>query len=161
MSKKIAKAKYGAADRPLKIGSKEIPCYVLDDGKRVLVRGGMFDALDMKSGSAGKRTQGDRLTKFIHTKAIKPFVDKGLDDRIRNPIAFRTPSGNDAYGYEATILPDICDAVLDARNTGNLNFQQKHIAAACEILVRAFAKVGIIALVDEATGYQYYRQGNH
>ncbi|HDY84621.1 hypothetical protein LCGC14_1606160 [marine sediment metagenome] len=64
------------------------------------------------------RWQGDRLTKFIHTKGIKPFVNNELDDMIRNPISFRTPSGSDAYGYEATILPDICDAVLDARNSG-------------------------------------------
>jgi hypothetical protein len=31
---------------------------------------------------------------------------------------------------------------------------QAHIADQCEILVRGFARVGIIALVDEATGYQ-------
>jgi hypothetical protein len=35
-----------------------------------------------------------------------------------------------------------------------LQKQQYHIAARCEILVRGFARVGIIALVDEATGYQ-------
>ncbi len=80
-----------------------------------------------------------------------------LSDLIRNPIAFRVPTGQDAYGYEATILPDICEVVLDARNEGTLNNQQRHIAAACEILIRSFAKVGIIALVDEATGYQVGR----
>jgi hypothetical protein len=62
-----------------------------------------------------------------------------------------------AYGYDATILPEICDAVLEARNRGNLNYQQEHIAKQAEILVRAFAKIGIIALVDEATGYQELR----
>lgn len=62
-----------------------------------------------------------------------------------------------AYGYEATILPEICDTVLAAREAGALNYQQKHIAKQCEILVRAFARVGIIALVDEATGYQEIR----
>jgi hypothetical protein len=51
-----------------------------------------------------------------------------------------------AYGYEATILADICDAVLKARENGDLNYQQEHIAQRCEILVRAFARVGIIAL---------------
>jgi len=38
-----------------------------------------------------------------------------------------------------------------------LQKQQEHIADQCEILLRGFARVGIIALVDEATGYQYDR----
>jgi hypothetical protein len=74
-----------------------------------------------------------------------------------NPIKFRTPNGNVAYGYEATILADICDAVLQARAEGKLQKQQEHIARQCEILVRGFARVGIIALIDEATGYQEVR----
>jgi len=65
--------------------------------------------------------------------------------------------GNIAYGYDATILPEICDAVLEARKAGKLHYQQEHIAEQAEILIRAFAKVGIIALVDEATGYQEVR----
>lgn len=36
--------------------------------------------------------------------------------------------------------------------------QQEHIAKRAEILVRGFARIGIIALVDEATGYQRDRE---
>jgi len=35
--------------------------------------------------------------------------------------------------------------------------RQEIIAEQCEILIRALAKVSIIALVDEATGYQRVR----
>jgi len=70
------------------------------------------------------------------------------------PVKFKTPAGNVAYGYEATVLADICEAVLAARRGGHLMKQQEHIAAQCEILVRGFARVGIIALIDEVTGYQ-------
>jgi hypothetical protein len=34
---------------------------------------------------------------------------------------------------------------------------KSHIAKQCELLVRAFARVGIVALVDEVTGYQEIR----
>ena len=61
-------------------------------------------------------------------------------------------------GYEATVLIDICDAFLQARKEINLSPRQKIIADQCEILVRSFAKVGLIALIDEATGYQYDRE---
>ena len=55
------------------------------------------------------------------------------------------------------MLADLCNAVLDARQAGNLHYQQEHIAVRCEMLIRAFAKLGIVALVDEATGYQEVR----
>jgi hypothetical protein len=54
-------------------------------------------------------------------------------------------------------LADICDVVLSARKQGILVPQQVHIADQCELLVRGFARIGIIALVDEATGFQYSR----
>jgi hypothetical protein len=148
-------AKYGSPDRPLKIGSLEIPCYVLDDGRRVITQAGVLSALEMSSGSATKGG-GDRLTNFATTKSLNPFVSIGLLEMIKNPIRFRG-HGSLSYGYEATILAEICDAVLASREADQLNHQQQHIAKQAEILVRAFAKVGIVALVDEATGYQEIR----
>ena len=135
------------------LGNVAIPCYVLSDDRRVIVQRGMLTALDMSQGTAG-RGGGDRLAKFIATNALKGFVREDLQDVINNPIRFRTTDGLIAYGYEATILADLCDAVLEARKHGKLHYQQVHIAEQCEMLVRSFAKVGIIALVDEATGYQ-------
>ena len=38
MSDKPLKAKYGSVDKPLKIGDIEIPCYVLEDGTRILTQ---------------------------------------------------------------------------------------------------------------------------
>jgi|HubBroStandDraft_6_1064221.scaffolds.fasta_scaffold43595_2 hypothetical protein len=148
----IKEATHGSDDHPLRIGDIEIPCYVLEDGRRVIIQGGMMNALDMKQGTAG-RGAGDRLAKFIATKSVSPFVTNELVEVITNPIKFRVGAAL-AYGYEATILADVCDAVLKARENGDLHYQQEHIAKRCEILVRAFARVGIIALVDEATGYQ-------
>lgn len=150
------KAICGAPDRPLRIGNIEIPCYVLEGEKRVLVQRSMVTALDMARGSSGGQG-GDRLAKFLQTKSIKPFVSEELSMVTTKPIRFKTPHGNIAYGYEATILADICEAVLSARRENKLHRQQKHIAEKCEILLGGFARVGIIALVDEATGYQEMR----
>src|SRR5690348_944073 len=70
---KVPVATHGAPDHPLRIGDIEIPCYVLDDKRRVLVQRGMMEALDMKQGTAG-RGAGDRLAKFLATKAISDYV---------------------------------------------------------------------------------------
>ncbi|MCC7423103.1 MAG: P63C domain-containing protein [Planctomycetaceae bacterium] len=147
----------GSPDKPLVIGEVELPCYVLEDGRRVLHQRGMVDAIGMSRGSSGG-TGGDRLAKFVAGDRLKEFVPDTLRSVTENPIRFRTPAGALAYGYEATVLADICEAVLSARQSGLLQKQQEHIAKQCEILMRGFARVGIIALVDEATGYQEFRE---
>ncbi len=150
----VLKATHGSADHPLKIGDLDIPCYVLEDGRRVLSLGGMVKALGMSIGGAGGG-EGDRLVSFASGKSISPFISSDLASRMKTAIRFQAPTGGTvATGYEATILADLCDAVLEARKVGALRPQQEHIAHQCEVLVRGFARVGIIALIDEATGYQ-------
>jgi hypothetical protein len=76
------------------------------------------------------------------------------------PITFRTPQGIRASGYRAELLPDVCNIYLTARDAGVLPKNQEHVARQADILVRGLAKVGIIALVDEATGFQELRAKN-
>lgn len=149
----LPKATHGSADHPLRLGDVEIPCYVLEDGTRVLSQRGMVAGLGMTYGSG--QGGADRLTGFAGGKAISSFINKEMMALITSPIKFRHSSGGGvAFGYPATLLVDICDAVLAARRAGALQKQQEHIAHQAELLVRGFARVGIIALVDEATGYQ-------
>jgi len=155
---KLPKAKYGSPDRPLQLGELKLAVYVLDDGTRVIVQRKMIEALGMSQGSSAG-TGGDRLAKFASGKLLKPFINNDLAILTQNPIKFAQPrGGRAAYGYEATVLADLCEAVLKARDAGVLQKNQLHIAAQCEILMRSFAKVGIIALIDEATGYQFDRK---
>jgi hypothetical protein len=150
----LPKATHGSADHPLRIGELEITCYVLDDGRRVLSLGGILRAMGMSTGSAGGG-EGDRLVSFASGKYVSPYMSADLLSRMKTSIRFQAPTGGSAAtGYEAEILPDLCDAVLEARKAGALRPHQMHIAEQAEILVRGFARVGIIALVDEATGYQ-------
>ena len=147
----------GAADQPLVIGDIEIPCYVLEDETRVLSQSGMFSGLGLARRGLVPVGGGDQIPRFAASKAINPFISEDLMHGLTNPILF-TVNGSEAYGFSATILPKICKAVLDARRAGNLNFQQRGLAHRCEILVQGLATVGIVALVDEATGYQRIRE---
>ena len=149
----VKQATHGSEDHPLKIGDIEISAYVLEDETRVLSQRGVVGGLGMKYGS--RAGGADRLAGFLAGERLSPFVSKELLALIENPIRFRHPGGGGvAFGYPATILADICDVVLNARKAGVLQKQQEHIADQCELLVRGFARVGIIALVDEATGFQ-------
>lgn len=155
-TKVVPKSAFGSLDRPLRIGDAEIPCYVLDDGRRVLVQRGLQAGIGMST--SGGTGGAHRLARFLEGLQAKGLELGDLAVRIRNPILFQ-PDGfaKTAYGYEATILPDICDAVLEAEKKGLLLPSQAHFARQCAILSKAFARVGIIALVDEATGYQGVR----
>lgn len=168
MNEKIVKAGYGSPDRPVKIAGREIAAYVLDDQQhtRVLVQRGMQEALGLgqgggrapKKGDEGGRAQtGDRLVQLVSGQRITPFVSNEVLMRAQNPIKFKLPNGVLAYGYEAILLPEICNAILEAREQRKLTIQQLPLAKRCEILVRGFAATGIIALVDEVTGYQEIR----
>jgi hypothetical protein len=163
----LPKATHGSEDHPLKIGDVAIPCYVLEDGRRVLTRAGLQTGIGM-SASGAIRAGEQRLALFMNGLAERAGTAGDHDFALRcamlatqlaSPIRFRAPNANAAWiGYEATILADLCDAILAARANGFLTHLQEHIAQKAEVLVRGFARVGIIALIDEATGYQRDRE---
>lgn len=158
IAKKAAEARWGKVATHagvLRIGiddhSIEIPCLVLEDGTRVITGRGMTSAIGMKG-------RGQGMARIVEHRALKPFISEELRLAIENPIKLPGSGSrkvNPTSGYEATVLLRICDSILDARRAGALKtIQECRYADCCEILVKAFAKVGIIALVDEATGYQ-------
>jgi hypothetical protein len=104
-----------------------------------------------------RQTSGARLSRYLAQKSLKSFIYKGKDAGHFEPIICYKGDAK-INGYEATVLADICDGFLEARKKIHLSPRQQIIADQCEILIRGFARVGIIALVDEATGYQYDRE---
>lgn len=159
IGKKAAAARWNVplaiAEGELAIADPPLPCYVLDDERRVLSTKGMVTALEMSFG--GVPSGEGRLVRFVSGNRVSPYISPEVAAKITDPIRFRMLRGGSAYGYEASVLADLCTAVLKAADDGALQPQQLHIARQCEILLRGFAKVGIVALVDEATGYQYTR----
>lgn len=162
LSRRAAEARWGSTalravcgsmDRPLRLADMEIPCFVLEDGRRVLAAAGLMASLDMSAGKGGVVRVAALVRKLGHNSPAY----KRLIECTENPIRFVTPSGGRAMGFDATMLPDLCQAVLEARRNKLLHFNQAHIANRCEVLQGALARVGIIALVDEATGYQDVR----
>ncbi len=153
MNKKTLKVIAGTPDKPIIIRDIEIPCYVLEDETRVLSQRGVTAGIGLNP------EVGFRMPQLMASKSISPFVNNDLVPALKNPILFKNPSGGgNAYGYPATILADICLTLLEAQRSGNLRPNQERIAERCSILLRGFSHIGIIALVDEATGYQQIRE---
>jgi hypothetical protein len=145
----------------LKFGELSFPCAVLSDGTRVLTETDFMSGLGMyRSGALSvRRGQGEdgsaHVPLYLAFKNLEPFVSKHLSDVHIRPLRYRTLSGGTAKGgIPATLIPRICAVWLDARKAGVLGQRQQQIADKAEMLLRGLAEVGIIALVDEATGYQ-------
>lgn len=152
-------AEFGSDDRPLRILGSTIPCYVLSDGTRVLTQEGFLSALGRAKkakGGTGASTLVDKLPAFLSAKNLKPLITKEIQAST-TPIEFRLPTGGRAFGFRAEMLPKVCNVYLQARDQGFLLASQKRVAEKCDMLVRGLAETGIVALVDEATGYQQVR----
>jgi len=143
------------------IGDLALPCAVLADGRRVLSERGIGRALGKGFGGKDFRAVEDagKLPFYLVAKNLKPFISTDLLALVSEPVIYRDPrsGGRPAHGLQATILPQICDVWLKARDADVLKASQKPIAAKADLLIRGLAHTGIIALVDEATGYQAIR----
>lgn len=100
---------------------------------------------------------GDLVT-YVVVKALQSYIDP--DELSQRIIDFAIPGNpTKAKGISAETFLDICSAYVSAFTSGRrLTDKQREIAINCSILLAACAKTGLIALIDEATGYQYIRE---
>lgn len=145
-------------DGTIEIAGRRIACAVLPDGKRVLTQETFLTAIGRSLKGKGGQiiSSPDGLPPFLAAENLRPFIPNELREATV-PYVFKTVSGGSAYGYDAMLLPMVCDVYLSAHDAGKTTRQQEHIVKACNLLTRGLARVGIIALVDEATGYQDVR----
>lgn len=140
----------------LKIGEKSIACAVLSNGKRIITQTALFDAFD-RPRKGEKRIEG--LPSIIGAKNLIPFVTEEVREKSE-PIHYYLQNGKITSGYDAELIPLVCELYLTANDAGILLDSQEKMIIQASILIRSLAKVGITALIDEATGYQYDRENN-
>lgn len=157
MDEKILKATHSGK---LVIGDLIIPCAVLSDGTRVLSERGATKALGLKRGGylyerRKKEPGGAYLPVYLSAKNLKPFINDDLAVALNSPIVYQPLHGGKlAHGLKAEVFPQICEVWLRARDAKVLTDKQSLIAEIADIMIRGLARIGIIALIDEATGYQ-------
>ena len=171
-ARKAADARWGNTFRrathegDVMIGDICIPSAVLEDGTRVISQRGMSKALgrvvtgsgSSKSDKNKEKTGDAKLPSFLSARNLKPFIDNELTASLTSPIEYiPLHGGRSAYGFKAELVLDICDVWVKAKGEGVLLASQHQTADVARILMKALGRVGIIALVDEATGFQYER----
>lgn len=134
-----------------------VDCANLDNGMRVLSESGFLQVMGRSKAPGGGLENGsDKLPVFLSADNLKPFIDKHLTAPT-NPVWYTPMHGGKAKGYLAELLPQTCQIYWEANRAGVLRENQQHIAERCEAIIAALINVAIVALVDEATGYQDVR----
>ena len=139
----------------MNINGAELEVAVLEDGTRIITQSAVFKALDRPVRGNARVIN---IPVFMDAQNLQPYISEDLRAVI-NKIEYKGLNGKTQEGFDATILPLVSDLYLRAREDGAIKLrQQLETAQKAEILVRSLAKLGITALVDEATGYQYDRE---
>jgi hypothetical protein len=156
----------------LEVGGKVLLAANLANGKRLLSQGTFLQAIGRsrtpKAGTGGL-SNVDGLPFFLQAEILKSFIS----DELRlstTPILFRLKTGQRTVGYDALMLPMVCKVYQDLRNSLMAKLvadnkaeadrakstygTYKSIIQTCDDLAAGFAQRGIIALVDDATGFQ-------
>jgi hypothetical protein len=157
---------------------RQIACAVLDTKLRLLTQETFLTTL----GRAGKAKGGHGSQRLMRVGGLPPFLAAEnltpfISDELRQaamPVVFRTSRGARAYGYDAQLLPMVCEVYLKARDAhlkALKEAQQKRergenveakpvlmpsqepLVETCDLLMRSMAREHIVALVDRATGY--------
>lgn len=139
-----------------------LDCFVLDGGLRVIaektVAKQLGRGLGGKSARLARRDGLPPLPDYF-APVLEPYVPDLLRVALTEPIVFRD-RGGPRRAINATLLTDICQVWVDAWEAGALQVSQIPIAERAAMLIDAFKRVGAIALVDSATGYEDDREAH-
>jgi hypothetical protein len=131
----------------------DVECYVLDDLNKtaVISQKGMGRAL-------GLSNRGNAFPRFLASRAMGETIGAQLRERLAQPLNFQWSLGGAQTsvvinGTDATLLVDVCKAVVEAESKGLLDRQQTGVAKQAHIILGASAKAGIKGLVYALAGY--------
>lgn len=124
----------------LRLGSIELPCAMLSTGEAVLTKRAMFRAL----GGGVKDSHFERHVGRIYAK-------RGMNP-VGSSIVFAMRQGGTAHGFEAHVLVDICDALVDLKLDGKLHPKQEPAFVSARIILRALGRAAIETMVADACG---------
>ena len=143
-----------------------IECYVTNDRRRMLSLKGAARALDLRGAgsTAISRNLGRQWIQPYLTDDLRSWVQTVNSKQIER---MKAEKGQPIIPLEAPHFVDICKAYINAQKNGVFSGKKGRVLPKWEKqnetanklfhVMSAFAKIGIVALIDEITGYQEER----
>lgn len=135
-------------------GAISVQCYVMNNGERVLSLRGASRAMGLSEKSSAT------LVRNLSANWIGPYLSEPLRDWLTRAIRNELPEyvsdkGTKFTPFEASLFVDLCKAYVDAMHDKALKTAtSQQVAERLYLIMTAFAKTGLIAVIDEVTGYQ-------
>ncbi|MBI5838354.1 MAG: hypothetical protein HZB25_14035 [Candidatus Eisenbacteria bacterium] len=130
----------------LLVGHLQIECHVLSDGTRIFAPAEASAPVHGVPGLVNLRTLLARVPPSPERPGAVPEV------------TFMVPGGQSpSRGYEASYLVEVAAAYVDARDEGRLKADQESLAKHADAITRSLARLGIVAQIDAATGFEQVR----
>ena len=142
----------------LPLGKVLIPCFVLEDKTRVLSDRGLLRSLDVKG--RGRKVSGHRILGILDEMNATPLINNELSAAITNPAEFEF-DGKIYHGHSAEVFVELLEVFSHVGRLGlaKTDVQRRYIRNA-ELFRDALVGIGLVALIDEHTGYQTEREAN-
>jgi len=143
------------------LGDVVVSAAVLPTRQRLLTQATFLRALGRSrspKGGTGVYSTVDGIPFFLQAEVLKPFITEDLLMSTA-PVFFIDKSGKKSVGYDARVLPNVADVYLKYRDAcakegKAVTPRYEPLIKACDAVVRHLAQVGIVAMVDKATGFQ-------
>lgn len=147
----------------LPLAGASLSVAVLEDKTRVISERSLAKAFGVRGGGVyweKKKALAKKneviLPEYLSANYLQPFITNEIKDKFKESITYLSKSKVTSNGIDASVLPEICGIFIDAaKKSANPKIQA--LGENAYILLKSFAKVGIIALIDEVTGYQTIR----
>ena len=131
----------------VRFGEMGCDAVVLDDGSRGYLRRQLAELIGLHSKNPSNR--------FANICA--DFAPKSLSLLVKSESPILMLHGGNGQFFPAGVVPDIASGVIAAALEGRLHKSRLGMVAPCLKIIHALASTGEVALIDEATGYQYHR----
>ncbi len=144
---------YGSDQLPLRIGTLELPCFILTDKNAVFTRSGVQKAL----GYDGK----SRDWLFDLLSSINKFypVSGALFEALEKPIVFFASDNPEATleGFSPDTVVNAFRTIVNAKKDGYIGVGQLRHAKAAAAMLAFFEKHPAQPAVEEATGLHFLK----
>ena len=132
---------------------------MLEGETRVLSQRGLQSSIGLGTGGGTQQIGAPRLAEFVGFFARKGIDIHRLSGAPRKCLSNSNHQEEDGPRTAIQRRCSLTSAIWCSKHESGEPYSSGNSAIAdrCELLIRGFATVGIIALVDEATGYQAIR----
>ena len=147
---------FESGKEPLKIGTKSLSVFILENNQRVI----LIKSIQKALGYEGKNEKW--LFEFLNDINIYMPINTAILNAYQNPIKITHSQKDDLTlnTVDADFLIETMDLIVKAKNGGFLNVNQIKFAKEAKLLIEDENSLNLKKLIDFNTGFTLYKENS-